>query len=100
MITTLASFLQQWLLPRLQGFNEKYPEIDLRDAYLARQIVDFLRSDVQAAVRFGAGDWPQLHVEKVLDEWLVPVCTNALLAKHGSIRTRDDLKRIPLLHSQ
>ncbi len=98
MITTLASFLQQWLLPRLQGFNEKYPEIDLR-IHTSPQIVDFLRSDVQAAVRFGIGDWPQLHVEKVLDEWLVPVCSKALLQKHGPIRTRDDIKRIPLLHS-
>ena len=98
MITTLASFLQQWLLPRLQGFNEKYPEIDLR-IHTSPQVVDFLRSDVQAAVRFGIGDWPQLHVEKILEEWLVPVCTKALLARHGPIRTRDDLKRIPLLHS-
>jgi len=88
MITTLASFLQQWLLPRLQGFNEKYPEIDLR-IHTSPQLVDFLRSEVQAAVRFGVGDWPQLHVEKVLDEWLVPVCSKALLTKHGPIRTRD-----------
>ena len=98
MITTLASFLQQWLLPRLQNFNEKYPEIELR-IHTSPQVVDFLRSDVQAAVRFGVGDWPQVHIEKVLDEWLVPVCSKALLAKHGPIRTRDDLKRIPLLHS-
>ncbi len=98
MITTLASFLQQWLLPRLQGFNEKYPEIDLR-VHTSPQLVDFLRSEVQAAVRFGSGEWPQLHVEKVLDEWLVPVCSKALLAKHGPIRAREDLKRLPLLHS-
>jgi LysR family glycine cleavage system transcriptional activator len=98
MITTLASFLQQWLMPRLQHFNEKYPEVDLR-IHTSPQIVDFLRSDVQAAVRFGIGDWSQLHVEKVLDEWLAPVCSKAVLAKHGPIRSRDDLKRIPLLHA-
>jgi LysR family glycine cleavage system transcriptional activator len=98
MITTLASFLQQWLMPRLQSFNEKYPDIDLR-LHTSTEIVDFLRSDVQAAVRFGKGDWPQVHAEKVLDEWLVPVCTKTLLAKHGPIRSRDDLRRIPLLHS-
>jgi LysR family glycine cleavage system transcriptional activator len=98
MITMLASFLQQWLLPRLQAFNDRYPDIELR-LHTSPQLVDFLRSEVQAAVRFGVGDWPQLHVEKVLDEWLVPVCSKTLLSKHGSIRTRDDLKRIPLLHS-
>jgi len=98
MITTLASFLQQWLLPRLVSFNERYPDIDLR-MHTSPQVIDFHRSDVQAAVRFGLGGWPQLHVEKVLDEWLVPVCCKRLLDKHGTIRTRDDLRRIPLLHS-
>ena len=78
--------------------QREYPDIDLR-LHTSTEIVDFLRSDVQAAVRFGLGDWPQLHAEKVLDEWLVPVCTKTLLAKHGPIRSRDDLRRIPLLHS-
>jgi LysR family glycine cleavage system transcriptional activator len=98
-VSTLSSFLQQWLLPRLPDFYEKHPGIDLR-VHTSAALVDFLHSDVQAAVRFGTGDWPQLHVEKVLDEWLVPVCTPALLEKHGPIRTRDDLKRVPLLHSK
>jgi LysR family glycine cleavage system transcriptional activator len=98
-VTMLASFLQQWLLPRLPDFNAKYPNIALR-VHTTPALVDFLHSDVQAAVRFGTGGWPQLHVEKVLDEWLVPVCTKALLAKHGPIRSQDDLKRVPLLHAK
>ena len=98
MVTTLASFLQQWLLPRLSSFTQRFPDIDLR-MHTSPQLIDFLRSDVQAAVRFGMGDWPHLHVEKVLDEWLVPVCSKALLEKHGPIRTKDDLRRMPLLHS-
>jgi len=98
MISMLSSFLQQWLLPRLQSFHDRYPEIDLR-VHTSPQLVDFLHSDVQAAVRFGVGGWPQLHAEKILDEWLVPVCTRALLERHGPIRTRDDLRRLPLLHS-
>jgi LysR family glycine cleavage system transcriptional activator len=98
-VTMLASFLQQWLLPRLVNFQERHPGIDLR-IHTGAGLVDFLHSDVQAAVRFGTGDWPQLHVEKMLDEWLVPVCSKALFAKHGPIRTREDLKRIPLLHAK
>lgn len=98
-VSMLASFLQQWLLPRLQDFYAKHPGIDLR-CHTSPSLVDFLHSDVQAAVRFGTGGWPQLHSEKVLDEWLVPVATKALLAKHGPIRTRDDLQRVPLLHAK
>lgn len=99
MVSMLASFLQQWLLPRLQDFSTKHPGIDLR-CHTSASLVDFLHSDVQAAVRFGIGGWPQVHSEKILDEWLVPVCSKALLAKHGMIRTRDDLTRIPLLHAK
>ena len=98
MITMLSSFLQQWLLPRLPDFAAKHPDIDLR-IHTSAALVDFLRSDVQAAVRFGTGDWPQVYSEKVMDEWMVPVCSKALLEKHGPIRSRDDLKRVPLLHS-
>src|SRR6185295_11529388 len=38
--------------------------------------------------------------EKILDEWLVPVCSKAILAKYGPIRARDDLARVPLLHAK
>src|SRR5688572_595817 len=74
MVSMLASYLQQWLLPRLPDFNEKHPDIDLR-LHTSASLVDFLRSEVQIAIRFGTGQWPQLHAEKLLDEWLVPVCS-------------------------
>jgi LysR family glycine cleavage system transcriptional activator len=99
MLSTLSSFLQQWLLPRLPQFTQKHPDIDLR-VHTSALLVDFLRSDVQAAIRFGTGNWPQLHVEKILDEWLLAVCTKELLDRHGVIRDRDDLKRYPLLHAK
>ena len=98
MVSMLASFLQQWLLPRLPDFNERHPEIDLQ-LETSSSLVDFLRSDVQVAIRFGTGQWPTLHAEKLLDEWLVPVCTPKLLAKHGPVSTATDLKKYRLLHS-
>jgi LysR family transcriptional regulator, glycine cleavage system transcriptional activator len=98
MVSMLASFLQQWLLPRLPDFNEKHPDIDLQ-VHTSATLVDFLRSDVQVAIRFGTGQWPMLHAEKLLDEWLVPVCSPKLLAKHGPVATQADLKKYRLLHS-
>jgi LysR family glycine cleavage system transcriptional activator len=98
MVSMLASFLQQWLLSRLPDFNEKHPDIDLQ-LHTSASLVDFLRSDVQIAIRFGTGQWPGLHAEKLLDEWLVPVCSPKLLAKHGPVATMADLKKYRLLHS-
>jgi LysR family transcriptional regulator, glycine cleavage system transcriptional activator len=97
-VTTLTSFLQMWLLPRLARFRGAHPEIDLH-IHTSAETVDFVQEDFHLAIRFGMGGWPNLRSEKVLDEWLVPVCTPALLAKHGPVRGADDLQRYPLVHS-
>ena len=97
-VTMLASFLQQWLLPRLPSFEQKFPELDLR-LHTSVQLVDFLNSDVQAAIRFGMGSWPRLHAEKILEDWLVPVCVKRLFESGGWVESESDLRRYELLHS-
>jgi LysR family glycine cleavage system transcriptional activator len=97
-VTTLTSFLQMWLVPRMVRFRGAHPEIDLH-VHTSTDVVDFVQEDFHLAIRFGVGNWPNLWAEKVLDEWLLPVCTSALHASHGSVRTADDLKRYPLVHS-
>ena len=57
------------------------------------------RSDVHVAIRSGKGRWPQLHVEKLFDEYLVPLCTPQLLARHGPLAGPGPVGDYPLLHS-
>ena len=97
-VTTLPSFLQLWLLPRIARFRADHPEVDLH-IHTSADMVDFVQEDFQLAIRLGMGGWPNLCAEKVLDEWLVPVFSPALYAKHGPVTTADDLKRYPLVHS-
>lgn len=97
-VSMLSSFLQQWLLPRLPDFQQRFPDLDLR-LHTSTAWVDFLDSDVQVAIRFGKGSWPQVHAEKLLDEWLVPVCTHGLLKRCGPVVEAADLQRYELLHS-
>jgi LysR family transcriptional regulator, glycine cleavage system transcriptional activator len=97
-ISLLGSFLQKWLLPRLGDFYRKFPEVDLR-FNASRELVDFMKSDFHAAVRFGAGDWPGLRAERLLDDWVFPVASPALLAQHGQVQTLSDFNKYPLLHS-
>lgn len=96
-ISTLGSFLTQWLMPRLPQFEALHPGIDLR-IESSTSLVDFQRSEVHAAIRMGSGSWPGLYSEKLIDEWLVPVCQPALLAKLGPVSDYADLKRYRLLH--
>ena len=97
-VTTLTSFLQQWLLPRMARFRAAHPAVDLH-LHTSPDPVDFVRADFHLAIRFGLGGWPNVHAEKLLDEWLLPVCSPALLKKFGPVRTVDDLRRYPLLHT-
>jgi LysR family glycine cleavage system transcriptional activator len=97
-VSMLASFLQNWLLPRLPGLRARCPNLNLQ-VHTSLAAVDLVRDDQHAAIRFGAGNWPGLSSEKLLDEWLIPVCTPALFKKHGPLRRRDDLTRYLLVHS-
>jgi LysR family glycine cleavage system transcriptional activator len=97
-LSTLASYMQQWLLPRLPRFRAQHGDVDLH-LHSSGDVVDFMREDFQLAIRFGSGGWPNVHAEKVMDEWVLPVCSPALFEKHGPLRNADDLRRYPLLHS-
>ncbi|HTT03176.1 MAG TPA: LysR substrate-binding domain-containing protein [Steroidobacteraceae bacterium] len=97
-ITLLASFLQIWLLPRIRAFRRKWPEVTLR-FHTSRELVDFSRAPVHVALRFGRGEYPNLHVEKFLDEWMVPVAHPELIKRYGLLERSSDLEEVPLLDS-
>jgi LysR family transcriptional regulator, glycine cleavage system transcriptional activator len=97
-ISTVASFLQKWLLPRLPQFHDRHPQVEL-SIHTSRTPVDFAQTEFHAALRMSSAPSPGLYNEKLLDEWFVPVCSRELLARHGALRTPADLKRYPLLHS-
>ena len=97
-ITTLASFLQMWLLPRIRAFRRQCPDITLR-FHTSREPVDFSRNAVHVALRFGRGNYPNLHVEKLLDEWLVPVAHPDVIRQYGLLNRGSDLEKVPLLDS-
>jgi len=97
-VTTLAFFLAQWLLARLPNFTAQHPNIDVQ-IHTSVELADFVKSGIDAGIRFGPGTWPRMHAEKLLDEWLVPVCTPKLLQVYGPVAEASDLKRYKLLHS-
>lgn len=97
-ITLLASFLQIWLLPRIRSFRRKHPDVELR-FHTSRELIDFARTSMHVAIRFGHGNYGNLHCEKLLDDWLVPVASPELIKQHGMIERGADLARYPLLES-
>ena len=98
-VTLLSSFLQRWLLPRIGSFNDQKSGVELR-FHTSRDPVDFSRSEMHVAIRMGLGRWPGLHVEKLLDEWVIPIGSPSLLAKYGPVPRGQDLQNFPLLGSE
>jgi len=96
-VSTLASFLARWLMPRLGEFRALHPDIDLR-IHTSSDAVDFARTDFHAAVRFGMGNYGNLRTEKIMDDWLVVVATPAVIEKYGALPGTGDLSKYPLLH--
>jgi len=97
-ISLLSSFLQIWLLPRIRSFRKKFPDIELR-FHTSRDLVDFSRTSNHIAIRFGRGDYPNVHCEKLLDDWLVPVARPELIKQYGMIERGTDMSKYPLLES-
>lgn len=96
-ISTLSSFLQRWLMPRLGNLRTRHPDIELR-LHTSSEAVDFARTDFHAAVRFGLGRYGELRTEKILNDWLVAVAAPGLIEKHGMLPENGDLGKYPLLH--
>ncbi len=96
-VATIPSFATRWLVQRLGGFYAAHPDIDVR-LYPSIDLVDFVRDNVDIAVRFGGGDWPGLTAEHLLCLDMFPVCSPALLEGSHPLRTPEDLRHHTLLH--
>ncbi|WP_119300511.1 transcriptional regulator GcvA [Dongia deserti] len=96
-ITCTPGFAVQWLVPRLQQFQDLHADIDVRiDA--STRLIDLRGEDVDLAVRHGTGRYPGLVSEKLLDDDLIPVASPRLLTGRGRIRKPADLLHHRLLH--
>ena len=71
----------KWLIPRLGDFYRRHPDIQLH-IFASGGPVAFQRDGVDVALRRNDFKWDAgIHVEKVCDEWVGPVCAPALLKR-------------------
>ena len=83
------AFLNHWLLPRIDRFYESNPDVEL-DINASTDLIDFPRSDIDIAVYFGLGDWPDVECQFLRHSERIPVCSPKLLKK-GDITSAEDL---------
>lgn len=95
-ISTLVSLASKWLLPRLAGFQEAHPNIDIRVS-ASTDLVDFRCGGVDAAIRYGNGHWPGLRADWLMSDEVFPVCSPRLLNSAYPLREPRDLVNHTLL---
>ncbi len=75
-------FSAYWLLPNLQSFRARYPDIALSIGSFSKlECPDFDTLGADAAIVLGSGDWPASHVVEPLlhNYYLAPMCAPSLL---------------------
>jgi LysR family glycine cleavage system transcriptional activator len=101
-VSSQASFAIQWLVPRLSAFNVLHPDIDVR-IKAVDQPENSLTEDVDVAIYYGRGSWPNIHADKLHTEYLIPVCSPLLLQENAAsgkppLLSLEDLTHHTLLH--
>lgn len=95
-VTVSPAFAAKWLLPRIDRFQAAWPDTDVRlDTSL--KLMDFATQGIDIGVRYGAGQWPGLEAEKLMDEEVFPVCSPGFLKLHSRLRKPDDLNGLTLI---
>lgn len=98
-VTTTPSFAARWLLPRLPALERAHPRLEV--SVLVDQRLDELQNSASDfAIRMGAGNWPGVNAEPLMDDALFPVMSPAYWKNAGRPRELADLRRLRLLHDR
>jgi LysR family glycine cleavage system transcriptional activator len=89
-ISAIPSHVTRWLAPRLHRFQRIHPEIEIQIvADLA--LVDLTQRTIDIALRFGAGSYPDLVAEKLMEDAVVLVASPRYVAENGPIDGPQDV---------
>ena len=91
---TLGSvFASRWLIRRLPHFSSAHPGIEFR-MMATGKLIDLGRADIDCAIRYGDGNWPEVRADALGCTAFSPVASPALAAR---IRTPADLAEVPVI---
>lgn len=96
-ISCVAAFLSYWLIPKLPGFLEHFPDVRL----IVIPTNDPVRHQApgpEIMIRYGTGRWPDLWVRHLSHVELFPVLS-PVLQESRPLKSVKDLAQHPLLHA-
>lgn len=95
------SFAFKWLVPRLEDFYRRHPEIQIQ-TFAEGALVDSERRDYDLAIDYGALPYPRRDAQLLMEEWLLPVMSTNYLAAHSWLQedwaNSEAWQQVVLLH--
>ena len=96
-ISVSPSFGSMWLVPRLDRFRRRHPDIEIRIDGTDR-LVDVASGEVDVALRYGPGNYKGVQVDTLFNQLNTPVCSPVLLEGENALLRPEDLRHHTLLH--
>lgn len=72
-ISLLPSFATKWMAKRIWKFQDKFPDIEVSISAF-EWLADFNKEDIDVAIRYGRGNWPNVYCELLFEERVYPIC--------------------------
>lgn len=88
-----------WLLPKLSGFTERYPEYRIHLDTIVEPL-DFRSTHLDVAVQLGHGSWSDAKSRKLFDEVVDVVCSPDYAQRFGDLSDPEVFARAELLHAK
>lgn len=95
-VSCSPSFAILRLLPQLSHFKEENAGLEVHVAADDR-MADPRREDIDVCIRYGAGSYPGLTVQRLATEWVFPVCSPDYRKRHR-LRRANQLGQAELIH--
>eukprot|EP01036_Dinobryon_divergens_P059179 gene59179-78966_t len=91
------SFATLWLMPRLPAFAQANPAISM-NLSAAHIHSDFALGPVDLDIRYGVPQWPDLVVEPLFEERILPLASPDFIRTHR-LKRIEQLLEVPLIQS-
>jgi LysR family glycine cleavage system transcriptional activator len=95
-ISIMPSLARHFLIPRLSQLKKQIPGVEI-SIETDTDLSNLQNSDIDIAIRFGQGNWPDLICKKMTDVHFSPMCSPTL-AKKLHLTSPNDLINAPLIN--
>ncbi|MEM1372706.1 MAG: transcriptional regulator GcvA [Pseudomonadota bacterium] len=96
-VSSGPAFAAKWLAPRMYRFVDGHPDLEMRIA-ASLKLVDFNVDAVDVAIRFGGGVYPDVHVEPLFEEAVLPLASPAYVEEHRVAIEARAFDQLTLMH--